>query len=93
MRNASGAGATPLQRNRYRARGVNVSATTQPGPGTEADTVAVGLFEGEEAPSGLPGAATQLIAAGEARATPKALALAHADGKRWLLVGLGSART
>ena len=47
------------------------------------------MFDGEGAPSGLPDAATQLIAAGEARPTPKALALAHADGKRWLLVGLG----
>ena len=70
-------------------RGVNISATTQPGASTDADTVAVGIFEGEDAPSGLPHAATQLIAAGEARATPKALALAHADGRRWLLVGLG----
>ncbi len=70
-------------------RGVNISATTQPGASTDADTIAVGIFEGEDAPSGLPGAAAQLIAAGEARATPKALALAHADGKRWLLVGLG----
>jgi len=70
-------------------RGVNISATTQPGASTDADTIAVGIFEGEDAPRGLPDAATQLIAAGEARATPKALALAHADGKRWLLVGLG----
>jgi leucyl aminopeptidase len=68
---------------------VNVSATTQPGASTDADTVAVGIFEGEDAPSGLPDAAGQLIATSEARATPKALALAHADGKRWLLVGLG----
>ena len=68
---------------------VNISATTQPGASTDADTVAVGIFEGEDAPSGLPDAAAQLIAAGEARPTPKALALAHADGKRWLLVGLG----
>ena len=68
---------------------MNISATTQPGASTNADTVAVGIFEGEDAPNGLPDAATQLIAAGEARPTPKALALAHADGKRWLLVGLG----
>jgi leucyl aminopeptidase len=68
---------------------VNVSATTQPAASTEADTIAVGIFDGEEAPSWLPEEARQLIAAGEARGTPKALALAHANGKRWLLVGLG----
>jgi leucyl aminopeptidase len=68
---------------------VNISATTQPGASIDADTVAVGIFDGEDAPGGLPDAATQLIASGEARPTPKALALAHADGKRWLLVGLG----
>ncbi len=69
--------------------GVNISATTQPGASSDADTIAVGIFDGEDAPGGLPEAAAQLIAAGEARPTPKALALAHADGRRWLLVGLG----
>ncbi len=68
---------------------MDVSATTHPGASTEADTIAVGIFEGEDAPSGMPDAAAQLIASGEARTTAKALALAHADGKRWLLVGLG----
>ncbi len=68
---------------------MNVSATTQPAASTDADTIAVGIFDGEEAPSWLPEEARQLIAAGEARGTPKALALAHANGKRWLLVGLG----
>lgn len=56
----------------------------------DADTIAVGLFEDEQAPSGLPGAAAELVSSGEARATPKALALAHAEGRRWLLVGLGA---
>ena len=68
---------------------VDVSATTQPGASTDADTVAVGIFEGEQPPGGLPGEATELIASGEARGAPKALAVAHAGGKRWLLVGLG----
>jgi leucyl aminopeptidase len=68
---------------------VNVSATTKPAASTDADTVAIGLFEGEDPPAGLPEQAAALVAAGEARATPKALALAHAAGKRWLLVGLG----
>ncbi len=68
---------------------MDVSATTQPGGSTDADTVAVGIFEGEGPPSGLPGEAAGLIASGEARGAPKALAVAHADGKRWLLVGMG----
>jgi leucyl aminopeptidase len=68
---------------------MNVSATTQPAGATDADTVAVGIFDGEDAPSGLPDEAAQLIAAGEARGTAKTLAVAHADGKRWLLVGMG----
>ena len=68
---------------------VDVSATTEPGAGTDADTVAVGIFEGEDTPAGLPGEAAELIASGEARSKPKALAVAHADGKRWLLVGVG----
>jgi leucyl aminopeptidase len=68
---------------------MDVSATTQGGASTDADTVAVGIFDGEDAPSELPDAAGQLIAVGEARRTPKALALAHAEGRRWLLVGLG----
>jgi leucyl aminopeptidase len=68
---------------------VNVSATTQPGASVDADTVAVGIFADEAPPSGLPGEAARLISSGEARGTPKALAVAHAEGKRWLLVGLG----
>ncbi|HWX46397.1 MAG TPA: leucyl aminopeptidase [Solirubrobacteraceae bacterium] len=68
---------------------MDVSATTQPGGSTDADTVAVGIFEGEKPPEGLPEQAAALISSGEARGTPKALAVAHADGRRWLLVGLG----
>lgn len=56
----------------------------------DADTVAVGLFEDEQAPPALPPAAAELLGSGEARTSPKALALAHADGRRWLLVGLGA---
>ena len=40
-------------------------------------------------PAGSPPQPPELIASGEARGTAKALALAHADGRRWLLVGLG----
>jgi len=68
---------------------VNVSATTQPGRDTDADTVAIGLFDGEDAPPDTPAEVGELIASGEARRSFKALAVAHAGGRRWLLVGLG----
>jgi leucyl aminopeptidase len=51
--------------------------------------VAIGLFEGEDAPAQAPPELTALIASGEARHSFKALALTHAQGKRWLAVGLG----
>jgi leucyl aminopeptidase len=69
---------------------MEVLFSAAPGGPDDADTVAVGLFEGEQAPSVLPSAAAQLLGSGEARTSPKALALAHADGRRWLLVGLGA---
>jgi leucyl aminopeptidase len=68
---------------------VNVSWTTDPAGQTAADTVAIGLFEGEDAPTGAPPQLGELLASGEARASFKALALTHAEGKRWLTVGLG----
>jgi leucyl aminopeptidase len=68
---------------------MQVSATTQPAGATDADTVAVGVFEDEPAPEPAPAEAATLLEAGEARASFKSLALAHADGRRWLLVGLG----
>jgi leucyl aminopeptidase len=68
---------------------VRVSATTQSGAPTDADTVAVGLFEDEPPPAGLPDEPARLIDDREARGSYKALAVAHTEGRRWLLVGLG----
>jgi len=51
--------------------------------------VAVGVFDDEQPPEQAPEQLAQLLSSGEARTSFKALALAHADGKRWLLVGLG----
>jgi leucyl aminopeptidase len=68
---------------------VNVSWTAEPAAETAADTVAIGVFEGAETPSGAPAQVGELLSSGEARRSFKALALAHADGKRWLVVGLG----
>ena len=57
---------------------------------TAADTVAIGLFEGEDAPAGAPEQVGELLSSGEARASFKSLGLTHAEGKRWLTVGLGA---
>jgi leucyl aminopeptidase len=51
--------------------------------------VAIGLFEGEDTPTDAPEQVGELLASGEARASFKSLALTHAEGKRWLTVGLG----
>jgi len=69
---------------------LEVSATTKPAGETAADTIAVGLFEDESIAHDVDGATLQgLVDAGEARARFKHLALAHAQGKRWLIAGLG----
>jgi leucyl aminopeptidase len=68
---------------------MKVSATTQPTGTTDADTVALGLFDGGEIGADAPGEVAELLSSGEARGSLKSLALAHAGGKRWLLVGLG----
>lgn len=69
---------------------MNVSWTTEPAAQTAADTVAIGLFEGEDAPTGAPEQVGQLLSSGEARASFKSLGLTHAEGRRWLTVGLGT---
>jgi leucyl aminopeptidase len=74
----------------YRAETVQVFATTQTAAATDADTVVVGLFEGEQPPGDTPGELGKLVESGEAKGSFKALALTHADGKRWLTVGLGA---
>ncbi|MGI8622581.1 MAG: leucyl aminopeptidase [Solirubrobacteraceae bacterium] len=69
---------------------LRLRATTDAPADTNADTVAIGIFEGEAVAHDLDGAPLQgLIDSGEARPGFKKLALTHAEGKRWLLVGLG----
>jgi leucyl aminopeptidase len=72
---------------------VNVSWTADPPEASEADTVVLGLFEDEEPradTSGrVPDPLGELLSSGEAQRSFKALALTHADDKRWLTVGLG----
>ncbi len=69
---------------------VQVTVTPQRASEVDADTVAVCLFEGEDAPAGVPAEIGELLASGEAKRSLKAVALAHGDGRRWLLLGLGA---
>jgi leucyl aminopeptidase len=70
---------------------MHASATTAAPVDTGADTVAIGIFEGKAIPHDLDGAPlTALLDAGEARPAFRHLAVAHAEGRRWLLVGLGA---
>src|SRR3954447_11757558 len=69
---------------------MRVTATTDAPRDTPADTVAIGVFEGEGVAHDTSGSELQaLLDAGEAKPAFKHLAVAHADGKRWVLVGLG----
>ena len=70
---------------------VEVRATTDPPLQTGADTVCVGLVEGEGVPHDVAdGALGALVESGEASTRPRRVAVAHAEGVRWLLVGLGA---
>jgi len=69
---------------------MRVSANVQSGSTSDADTIAVGVFEDEQPSEQSPAQLSELIASGEARRSFKALALSHAEGRRWLLVGLGA---
>ena len=69
---------------------MNVEATTTSPLATGADTIVVGVFEGEDVAHDLPGDALgALLASGEARREFRRLAVAHADGARAILIGLG----
>ena len=69
---------------------MNAEATTDSPLATGADTVVVGVFEGEDVAHDLPGGAlAAMLESGEARREFKRLAVTHADGTRVILVGLG----
>ncbi len=67
-----------------------MSAPTRHTSDSDADTVVLGLFDGEQPSSDVPAEVGKLVESGEAKSTFKALALTHAEGKRWLTVGLGA---
>jgi leucyl aminopeptidase len=69
---------------------VNVEATTESPLASGADTLVVGVFEGEDVAHDLPGGElAALLDSGEAQRKFKRLAVTHSDGKRVILVGLG----
>jgi len=69
---------------------VQISGTTQHASDSDADTVVLGLFDGEQPLGHVPPEVGKLVESGEAKGSFKALALTHADGRRWLTVGLGA---
>jgi leucyl aminopeptidase len=69
---------------------MRASATTDAPAATNADTVAIGVFDGKGIAHDLDGEPlAALLTSGEARSSFRHLALHHAAGRRWLLVGLG----
>jgi leucyl aminopeptidase len=65
---------------------MRVHATTEPPAQTDADTLVIGVFEGE---SVTQASLQELLESGEAKRSPGALALTHEGSRRWLLAGLG----
>src|SRR3954452_23172473 len=69
---------------------MRVSSTTSSPSDSGADTLAIGVFDGETVAHDVKGDALQrLVDAGEARTAFRHVAVAHAADRRWLVVGLG----
>jgi hypothetical protein len=69
---------------------VNVRATTDAPGDTGADTIAIGVFEDKPISHDVADGALQaLVDSGEARTGLRKVAVTHADGRRWILAGLG----
>jgi leucyl aminopeptidase len=68
---------------------MRVRATTDPPPATDADTIVVGVFEDEGIAHDYPGALQPLVDSGEARRGLRKLAVTHAEGRRYVIAGLG----
>ncbi len=64
-------------------------ATTDAPPATDADTIVVGVFEDEGVPHDHRGVLQALVDSGEARRGLRKLAVTHAEGRRYVLAGLG----
>ncbi|HWF72520.1 MAG TPA: leucyl aminopeptidase [Solirubrobacteraceae bacterium] len=70
---------------------MQVEATTDGPLATNADTIVIGVFEGEGIAHDTPSGALQaLLNAGEAKPAFRRLAVTHDEGRRWIIVGLGA---
>jgi leucyl aminopeptidase len=68
---------------------MRVSSTTVAPRDTAADTIAVGVFEGESVAHDVDGVLQALVDSGEAKTAFRKVAVAHASGRRYVLAGLG----
>jgi leucyl aminopeptidase len=68
---------------------MRVRATTDAPPATDADTIVVGVFEDEGVAHDYPGVLQALVDSGEARGGLRKLAVTHAEGRRYVVAGLG----
>jgi len=70
---------------------MRIAATTDSPLATTADTIAVGVFDGEDVAHDVAGGTLQrLLDRGEARRAFRHLAVVHAEERRWIVVGLGT---
>ena len=69
---------------------MRVRSTTEAPGDTGADTIAVGIFEGEPIAHDADGVLQALVDSGEARSALRKVAVAHAGGRRYVRAGLGS---
>jgi leucyl aminopeptidase len=68
---------------------MRVRTTTDAPPNTGADTIAIGVFEGEAIAHDIDGALQALVDSGEAKPGLRKVAVTHAGGRRYVLAGLG----
>ncbi len=66
-----------------------VETSTELPQDTDADTVVIGVLQAEKIHHDIDGILNGLVSAGEAKDKHRHLAVVHAAGKRWVLVGLG----
>ncbi|MBE2319213.1 leucyl aminopeptidase [Solirubrobacter sp. CPCC 204708] len=68
---------------------MRVTATTDSPPATDADTIVVGVFEDEGIAHDHGGVLQALVDSGEAKRGLRKLAVTHAEGRRYIVAGLG----
>lgn len=68
---------------------MRVTSTTDAPPATDADTIVVGVFEDEGIAHDHGGVLQALVDSGEAKRGLRKLAVTHAEGRRYVVAGLG----